>query len=43
LAEAVGVNLTTQDLDDRYTFLNTLSPHGKTSMLQDIEAGQDRG
>jgi 2-dehydropantoate 2-reductase len=40
LAEAVGVNLVEQDLDDWYTFLNTLSPQGKTSMLQDIEAGR---
>jgi len=38
LAKAARVNLVDQDIDDWYTFLNTLSPQGKTSMLQDIEA-----
>ena len=40
LAKRSGVNLEKKDLDDWYTFLNTLSPQGKTSMLQDIEAGR---
>lgn len=40
LAEAIGVNLMEQDIDDLYTFLNAVSPQGKTSMLQDIEAGR---
>ncbi len=40
LAKASGVNLVDQDVDEWYTFLNTLSPQGKTSMLQDIEAGR---
>lgn len=40
LAQAEGVNLVEQDVDDWYPFLRTLSPHGKTSMLQDIEAGR---
>lgn len=40
LAKASGMNLTNQDLDEWYTFLNTLSPEGKTSMLQDVEAGR---
>jgi len=40
LAKLEGVNLTEQDLADWYNFLNTLSPAGKTSMLQDIEAGR---
>jgi len=40
LAEVIGVNLTSRDIDDWYAFLNTLSPQGKTSMLQDIEAGR---
>ena len=38
LAGHAGVNLVKQDVADWYTFLNTLSPEGKTSMLQDIEA-----
>jgi 2-dehydropantoate 2-reductase len=40
LAEAAGVNLVKKDIADWYAFLNTLSPRGKTSMLQDIEAGR---
>ena len=40
VAQAAGVNLTEQDLTDWYGVLNTLSPDGKTSMLQDIEAGR---
>jgi len=40
VAQAAGVNLTEQDLADWYGFLNSLSPDGKTSMLQDIEAGR---
>lgn len=38
LAKAAGVNLTEQDIVDWYGFLNRMSPQGKTSMLQDIEA-----
>ncbi|MCK4901495.1 MAG: hypothetical protein KAS38_22120, partial [Anaerolineales bacterium] len=33
-----GVNLGENDVEDWYKVLNTLSPQGKTSMLQDIEA-----
>jgi 2-dehydropantoate 2-reductase len=40
LAEAAGVDLGSQDIENWYAFLNTLSPQGKTSMLQDIEAGR---
>jgi 2-dehydropantoate 2-reductase len=40
LAARVGVNLVAQDVADWYGFLNTLSPDGKTSMLQDVEAGR---
>ena len=40
LAGLSGVNLFPQDIQDWYTVLNTLSPHGQTSMLQDIEAGR---
>ena len=38
LAKASHVNLTDQDIKDWYPVLNRLSPQGKTSMLQDIEA-----
>ena len=40
LAGAAGVNLVEQDIDDWYAVLDTLSPQGKTSMLQDVEAGR---
>jgi 2-dehydropantoate 2-reductase len=40
LAHAEGVNLTEQDIADWYPVLRTLSPQGKTSMLQDLEAGR---
>ncbi|MEW6113498.1 MAG: 2-dehydropantoate 2-reductase [Thermodesulfobacteriota bacterium] len=40
LAQRIGVNLGEQDLHDWYSVLKTLSPTGKTSMLQDIEAGR---
>lgn len=40
LAQRVGVNLGEHDLDAWHAVLKTLSPKGKTSMLQDIEAGR---
>lgn len=40
LAAAQGINLTERDIDEWYPFLHGLSPQGKTSMLQDIEAGR---
>ena len=40
LAGKCRVNLTPQDLDDWLAVLATLAPGGKTSMLQDIEAGR---
>jgi 2-dehydropantoate 2-reductase len=40
LAEAKEVNLSTKDIEDWLTILPGLSPEGKTSMLQDIEAGR---
>jgi 2-dehydropantoate 2-reductase len=40
LAEVQGINLTDRDMDEWHTLLNTLSPQGKPSMLQDIEAGR---
>jgi len=40
LAKANGIDLTEKDISDWYGLINTLSPQGKTSMLQDIEAGR---
>lgn len=40
LSDIMGVNLTPRDIEEWYGVLNTLSPQGKTSMLQDIEAGR---
>ena len=40
LAEVEGVDLHLADIQDWYPFLNALSPEGKTSMLQDIQAGR---
>ena len=40
LAQANQVNLTEEDLKNWYPVLNQLSPQGKTSMLQDVEAGR---
>lgn len=40
LAQAEGVNLGPDDLTNWYPVLNTLHAEGKTSMLQDVEAGR---
>ena len=40
LAGKISVNLTRKDLEKWLAILATLSPEGKTSMLQDIEAGR---
>ena len=40
LAQASAINLTAQDVKDWFPVLQTLSPKGKTSMLQDVEAGR---
>jgi len=40
LAACEGIHLEEQDLADWDAFLETLSPQGKTSMLQDIDAGR---
>jgi 2-dehydropantoate 2-reductase len=40
LAEAAGVDLSEDDLANWYKILQTMAPKGKTSMLQDIEAGR---
>jgi 2-dehydropantoate 2-reductase len=40
IAEPAGIDLKQSDIQDWYTALNTLAPEGKTSMLQDIQAGR---
>ena len=40
LAQAQDIDLSEGDVAGWYAFLNTLSPAGKTSMLQDVEAGR---
>jgi len=40
IAGAAGVNLTKRDITEFYKVLSTLGPNGKTSMLQDVEAGR---
>ncbi len=40
LAEQQGIDLSTADVEEWLGILATLSPDGKTSMLQDIEAGR---
>jgi 2-dehydropantoate 2-reductase len=40
LAQVLGVDLGPQDIDEWYPVMRTLAPEGKTSMLQDIEAGR---
>lgn len=40
VAEAAGISLHESDIEDWYRVLSGLSPEGKTSMLQDIEAGR---
>jgi 2-dehydropantoate 2-reductase len=40
VAKAAGIHISEQDIDDWYGFLSRLSPEGKTSMLQDVEAGR---
>jgi 2-dehydropantoate 2-reductase len=41
VAQAARVNLVMDDIDGWYPVLNTLHPQGKTSMLQDVEAGRE--
>ena len=38
LAEAAKISLAEQDIQEYYAFLSKVSPDGKTSMLQDVEA-----
>ncbi len=40
LANATGIDLKGKDIEDFYPFLSAMSPDGKTSMVQDIEAGR---
>jgi 2-dehydropantoate 2-reductase len=40
LAQAEGIDLTARDVQEWYPVMNGLSPTGKTSMLQDVEAGR---
>jgi 2-dehydropantoate 2-reductase len=40
LAGVMDVDLTERDIQEWYSFLKILAPQGKTSMLQDIEAGR---
>jgi 2-dehydropantoate 2-reductase len=40
LSKKVGVNLTENDIEEFLRILDGLSPEGKTSMLQDVEAGR---
>ena len=40
LSQKVGVNLTEEDVISFRSVLNNMSPKGKTSMLQDVEAGR---
>ncbi|NLY76175.1 MAG: ketopantoate reductase family protein [Firmicutes bacterium] len=40
IAEKLGINLTEEDLQNYIKVLDTLGPQGKTSMLQDVEAGR---
>lgn len=41
IAQATGVNLTPEDLINWYPIMRSLHPQGRTSMLQDIEAGRE--
>jgi len=38
IAKAEGIHLIEEDIENWNSFLSTLSPQGKTSMLQDVEA-----
>ncbi len=40
IAERAGINLVEADIQEHLRLLDTLSPEGKTSMLQDVEAGR---
>lgn len=41
LSQSAGIGLEQEDLDRMLAIIDTLAPHAKTSMLQDIEAGRE--
>jgi 2-dehydropantoate 2-reductase len=41
IAQASGVNMNDDDLNNWYPVMRSLHPQGRTSMLQDIEAGRE--
>lgn len=40
IAQRIGINLTAADIDAYHDLIARLAPEGKTSMLQDVEAGR---
>lgn len=40
ISEKAGIHLSAEDLQNSIKVINTLAPDGKTSMLQDVEAGR---
>ena len=40
ISEKAGIHLTEEDVKKFWPIINNLSPKGKTSMLQDVEAGR---
>lgn len=40
IAQEIGINLMTEDIDEYIRIIGNLAPEGKTSMLQDVEAGR---
>ena len=40
IGERIGINLTADDIDAYHGVIGQLAPEGKTSMLQDVEAGR---
>lgn len=40
IANREGISLSPADVDEYLRIIDTLSPQGKTSMLQDVEAGR---
>jgi len=40
ISRAAGIDLSEKDIENFHSFLSGLNPEGKTSMLQDVEAGR---